>query len=253
MTSLHRMAVLVDGGFFLKRLKAVYPSTDPSDAKAVASIIHGHALRHREQRVGTDAKGVSVMDTFDLYRIFFYDCPPLIKKMHQPVSKRSTDFAKSDTAVFRFALHEELKRKRKVALRMGHLLDTADWKLRPGTLRQLLNGKKQFSDLKDEDFLIDTNQKGVDMRLGLDVASLAYKRLVDQIVLIVGDSDFVPAAKLARREGIDVILDRLATTVHDSLNEHIDGVRTFRERPTRAQPITALYGQERTVVGGQDN
>ena len=248
MTSLHRMAVLVDGGFFLKRLRALYPSTDPADAKAVASIIHGHALRHREQKVGTDSRGGSVMDTFDLYRIFFYDCPPLVKKMHQPVSKRSVDFAKSNIAIFRFALHEELKRKRKVALRLGHLLDTTDWKLRPGVLKSILNGRKQFSDLTDDDFLIDTNQKGVDMRLGLDVASLAYKKLVDQIVLIVGDSDFVPAAKLARREGIDVVLDRLGTTVHDSLNEHIDGVKTFRERPPRAQPITALYGQERAVV-----
>ena len=47
-------------------------------------------------------------------------------------------------------------------------------------------------------------QKGVDMRIGLDIASMAFKRQVDQIVLIAGDSDFVPAAKLARREGIEL-------------------------------------------------
>ncbi len=45
------------------------------------------------------------------------------------------------------------------------------------------------------------------MRIGLDIASLAYKKQIDQIILIAGDSDFVPAAKLARREGIDFILD----------------------------------------------
>jgi uncharacterized LabA/DUF88 family protein len=39
------------------------------------------------------------------------------------------------------------------------------------------------------------------MRIGLDIASLSYKKQVDQIILIAGDSDFVPAAKLARREG----------------------------------------------------
>ena len=49
-------------------------------------------------------------------------------------------------------------------------------------------------------------QKGVDMKIGLDIASLSYKKLVDQIVLISGDSDFVPAAKLARLEGIDFTL-----------------------------------------------
>ena len=58
--------------------------------------------------------------------------------------------------------------------------------------------------------MLDLKQKGVDMRIGLDIASLANKKLVDQIVLIAGDSDFVPAAKHARREGIDFILDTIA-------------------------------------------
>ena len=62
------------------------------------------------------------------------------------------------------------------------------------------------------------------MRIGLDISSLAYKKLVDQIVLISGDSDFVPAAKLARREGIDFVLDPLGADVKDSLYEHIDGL-----------------------------
>ena len=44
---------------------------------------------------------------------------------------------------------------------------------------------------------------------GLDIASIAHKRLANQIILIAGDSDFVPAAKQARREGIDFVLDRL--------------------------------------------
>ena len=44
------------------------------------------------------------------------------------------------------------------------------------------------------------------MKIGLDIASMAYKKQVDQIILISGDSDFVSAAKLARREGIDLYL-----------------------------------------------
>lgn len=127
---------------------------------------------------------------------------------------------------------------------MGHLLDTANWRLRPDVLHGLLSSKKTFSELRDDDFEIDTLQKGVDMRLGLDIASLAYKKLVDQIVLVAGDSDFVPAAKLARREGIDVILDPLGQTVHESLNEHIDGLRTpTSHKPTRpVQKFTATFG-----------
>jgi len=77
----------------------------------------------------------------------------------------------------------------------------------------------------------DVRQKGVDMRLGIDVASLAYKRLVDQIVLVAGDSDFVPAAKPARREGIDFILDPTWAPIRDDLHEHIDGLRSVLPRP----------------------
>lgn len=70
------------------------------------------------------------------------------------------------------------------------------------------------------------NKKTVDMKIGLDIASLAYKKLVDKIVLISGDSDFVPAAKLARREGIEFILDSMYATITPDLQEHIDGLNT---------------------------
>ena len=47
----------------------------------------------------------------------------------------------------------------------------------------------------------------MNMRIGIDISSLAIKKQVDQIVLFAGDADFVPAAKLARREGVDFVLD----------------------------------------------
>ena len=84
----------------------------------------------------------------------------------------------------------------------------------------------QISDVGEKDFMIQVDQKGVDMKIGLDIASLAYKKQVDQIVLISGDSDFVSAAKLARREGIDVVLDPLGANIKEDLFEHIDGLRT---------------------------
>lgn len=69
------------------------------------------------------------------------------------------------------------------------------------------------------------------MKIGLDIASLAYKKQVDQIVLISGDSDFVSAAKLARREGIDFILDPMWHRIRDDLHEHIDGLQGAIPRP----------------------
>ena len=64
------------------------------------------------------------------------------------------------------------------------------------------------------------------MRLGLDVASLAFKGQVSQIVIVAADADFVPAAKLARREGIDVVLDRMGErSAAKDLLEHVDALR----------------------------
>ena len=84
----------------------------------------------------------------------------------------------------------------------------------------------------EEDFYLSIPQKGVDMRIGIDISSLAFKHQVDQIVLISGDSDFVPAAKQARREGIDFILDPMRFPIKDDLYEHIDGIRTKAPKPS---------------------
>jgi uncharacterized LabA/DUF88 family protein len=67
------------------------------------------------------------------------------------------------------------------------------------------------------------------MRIGLDIASLAYGRYVDQVVLIAGDSDFVPVAKMARRNGIDFLLDPLKQFPKKLLLEHVDGIESFVE------------------------
>ena len=92
--------------------------------------------------------------------------------------------------------------------------------------------------LTDRDVKYDVRQKGVDMRIGLDIASLAYKKLVDQIILVAGDSDFVPAAKLARREGIDFLLDPMWASIRDDLHEHIDGLCSVFPRPGSRRPAT---------------
>ncbi|MBA4162627.1 MAG: hypothetical protein C0515_11245 [Novosphingobium sp.] len=60
--------------------------------------------------------------------------------------------------------------------------------------------------LEDRDFLLDINQKGVDIRIGLDMARLALREMVRAVVVVTADSDFVPAFKFVRREGVKVML-----------------------------------------------
>ncbi len=138
-------------------------------------------------------------------------------------------------AKWRLAFHDELKRMRKVALRLGYLNDrSARWVLDSEKLKALLRGTITVQDIVEQDVKYDVRQKGVDMRIGLDIASLAYKRQVEQIILIAGDSDFVPAAKLARREGIDFILDPMWVPIRPDLHEHIDGLRSVLPSPQSA-------------------
>ncbi|WP_216387278.1 NYN domain-containing protein [Arcanobacterium phocae] len=91
--------------------------------------------------------------------------------------------------------------------------------------KKLLAGRIAIEDLSERDFELDIVQKGVDMRIGLDIASLAERQFANQIIMISGDSDFVPAAKHARRSGIDFILDPMWAKIAPSLSEHVDGIR----------------------------
>lgn len=89
-----------------------------------------------------------------------------------------------------------------------------------------LNDYCYVDDITTNDLELNLEQKGVDMCIGVDISSLVFKKQVNQIILVSGDSDFVPAAKQARREGIDFILDPMRSTIKDDLFEHIDGIRT---------------------------
>lgn len=66
--------------------------------------------------------------------------------------------------------------------------------------------------------------KGVDLRIGLDIARRALRHHLETIVVVTGDSDLVPAFKFARREGLRVILDHLGAPVRRELEAHVDRV-----------------------------
>jgi uncharacterized LabA/DUF88 family protein len=232
-------AILIDGAFFVRRFRAIEPQNAHNGARA-ADLAWRWALAHLSEGSPKGDNGKSVKgNRRDLYRIFFYDCPPLDKKLHNPITGKAKDFSKSEEALFRVALHEALRQKRKVALRLGHLSNDTPWTIKAEKIDELLKKKVRFEDLTEGDVMPNARQKGVDMRIGLDIASLAFKKQADQIVLFAGDADFVPAAKLARREGIDFILDPMWKSIPAGLNEHIDGLRSTCPKPER-HPTSAV-------------
>ncbi|MBQ6815555.1 MAG: NYN domain-containing protein [Lachnospiraceae bacterium] len=216
-----KTAILIDGGFYRRRAQAILGDQTPEQrAIELANYCKRHTRLHGEKS--------------DLYRIFYYDCPPSAKKIFHPFLQRQVDLSKSDLYKWTIDFYEELKKKRKFALRMGKLAEEqASYSLREDVIKKLCRGTLKFEDLTENDFTLNIDQKGVDMRIGLDISSMAFKQQVDQIILISGDSDFVPAAKHARREGIDFILDPLGARIKPDLFEHIDGLRTCDSRFTK--------------------
>lgn len=220
-----KAAILIDGGFYLRRLRYVRSDIDDSDPRDVA-----HSVR---QLINSHLNQINRVYNFSnpfqlLYRSFFYDALPYTNKAHYPISRKFIDYAKSDEAQFRNKLFELLRREPNFALRLGEVARPGDnaWTLKPDAQRRLINGRIQVSDLKDADFSPNLRQKGVDMRIGLDIASITLKKQASIIVLVSGDSDFVPAARLARREGVTFILDPLWQSISLELSEHIDYLRS---------------------------
>ena len=209
-----RTAILVDGAFYRKRAYNLFGDLPPAKrAKELSSYCHRHI---KEEKDGAH-----------LYRVFYYDCPPISKKIYHPLLKRQIDLSQTDDYIWANDFFKELKHQRKFALRLGRLAEEqAQFTIKPDSFKKVLNGSKKLDDLNEKDFALSVSQKGVDMRIGIDIASLAFKKQVDQIILISGDSDFVPAAKQARREGIDFILAPMRSPIKEDLFEHIDGMRT---------------------------
>lgn len=211
-----KTAILVDGGFYRKRSHKLFGYKPPKER---AKELNTYCLKHLHNKY----------ENRNLYRIFYYDCPPSEKNIFNPLTGKSEDLKKSDEYKWMTEFLEELKHHRKFALRLGRLSETQlSYYIKPDTTKKLINGSIQVSDLTQSDLALNIEQKGVDMRIGVDISSLSFKRQVDQIILISGDSDFVPAAKQARREGIDFILDPMGASIKNDLFEHIDGIQTVK-------------------------
>lgn len=259
MTRIRKTAVLIDGGFFLKRIKK-WPEIPKSDAAKVADAAEILCRRHIQRLIGErpDAEDSRWLD--HVYRLFFYDARPYDGSPHHPILNRQINFARTDEAKFREALFDELRKRRKFALRLGRIKrDGNSWRPHDRQMKDLMKMHRHAGDilsaldgappadlaearrslaawsaLTADDVQFPLRQKGVDMRIGTDIASMTLKRQVDTIVLVTGDSDFVPAAKVARREGVEFILDPMWQSVESELMEHVDDLASGFDRPVAA-------------------
>lgn len=198
-------AILLDGGFVTKRLQAsLGRNAVADDIVAVCDRLRAHPE----------------LAGYELLRIYYYDAFPSSERVNKPVSRDSFDLATTERYRLGQSLFDNLILKPHFALRMGQVnLSPHKWRMKPRVAKELIAGQRQ---LTDDDFLLDLSQKGVDMRVGMDMARLALRDMVRTVVVVTGDSDFVPAFKYVRREGVKVILDALGQNVRAELKQHAD-------------------------------
>jgi uncharacterized LabA/DUF88 family protein len=209
------VAVLVDGDYFVRLFRRKVNPTKSMSGTELAKLMWRYWILHADP-----------LHDEQIYRIFFYDCPPLEDRFVHPVTDQNIDFSKTPQAIFRKELHQALVKQPYVARRMGFLSkNDRQWKIADDRMhKSLLAGRIQANQIPAEKIVLHAPQKGVDMKLGLDIATLTLKKQVNKIVLISGDSDFVPAAKLARAEGVHFVLDAMQASINADLSEHIDGL-----------------------------
>ena len=104
-----KTAILVDGGFYRRRAYACLGDLSPKER---ADELDVYCRRHLTERINGDKVNHS------LYRIFYYDCEPVDKTIYNPFTKSNVNLGKSPTYEWTNAFFEELKKKRKFAIRL---------------------------------------------------------------------------------------------------------------------------------------
>lgn len=213
-----RYAVLLDGGFVIRKLESqlrAFPS-----ALQIESLAHAFAVHEC-------VAGLSLL------RVYFYHAPPAVAELTNPISNEVLSLARTTFCARNRHLLDALVNRPDFALRLGETA-THGWKLGPKSLDNLIRAPRP---VEAQDLVPIIEQKGVDLRIGLDIARLALTRAVQAIIVATGDSDLVPAFKFARREGVRVFLCHLGHGIRRELREHADRVIEIPQwRPPERAP-----------------
>lgn len=202
-----KAAIIVDGQFLLHRIRDAQSSTQYPNLEDQYNFLTNLINSNDEE----------------LFRIFYYQGSPNKQTVDKPISKDKINFSESQINKYSSNLITELSNKDFVAMRLGDTFFRG-WKLKNPVLEKIRKGIiKDTSKLTDDDFTPDFQQKGVDIKIGLDVAWLSNNNIVDRIYMVTGDADFIPALKQARRDGIQIKLVKIGTKkINNDLLKHSD-------------------------------
>jgi uncharacterized LabA/DUF88 family protein len=171
----NRIAILIDGGHLRVKANKAWKHYNPAFIEEFA-----HHCKAQDEKI---------------FRILYYDCAPYVGSVRLPVSGNPHTLNGSDGWL------SELACKDLFAVRRGVLKFRG---FKPKKTPVNPSGPPT-----DADFVPDFEQKGVDMRIGLDIASYSSSRCIERIVLVTNDTDCVPAMKYARKAGLQAVIVEL--------------------------------------------
>ena len=204
-----KTVILLDGEFFSIALRHHLGLT----RRPTADEIYQHACN------------LADTSTEEIWRIFYYDSYSCGGRAYHPVTKEVSDLSDLPPARARARFLSELGQMDLVALRCGQTRFRG-WRLSDKYLSQLTHGTLRRPEAQDYELRFE--QKGVDMRIGIDVATLAINRSVDRIIVVTNDTDLIPALKAARRCGVQVVITQIGSfNTHPDLVEDADFKRRY--------------------------
>ena len=196
-----KVNILFDGGFFSLKFKE--KNGNLPKANDVVKEVNSIMERLRE-KTAEETKDI-------LFRVYYYDCRPFAGKVKQPDGKE-IDWSETKGYNAKERFLRELAQKERFAVRLGEL-SFDGWDEVKSVDKSGKESKSYSPKLK---------QKGVDMKVGLDMALMALKHTADKIVLVAGDSDFIAPIKFVRKEGMQVYLYSMGHNIKSKLIEHCD-------------------------------
>jgi uncharacterized LabA/DUF88 family protein len=196
-------AVLIDGGFVIKKYQQttkLFPT-----AADIEKLCLSIAARPE-------------FADYELLRNYFYHATPATGVLVNPLDGSTIDLSGTRVHSQHESLLDRLELKPNFSVRLGETV-THEWRLGSAAMKSLMQTPRAVA---PGDLVPNISQKGVDLRIGLDIARLALRELVRAVVVVTGDSDLVPAFKFARREGVRVFLECLGHGVRRDLRAHVD-------------------------------
>jgi uncharacterized LabA/DUF88 family protein len=204
---MNKIAILVDVGFVKKAFSSSYPSRNFSPDSIY------------------DFTRAFVKTDEELVRIYFYHAEPFDGIVKLPVSRSDFDFKTTPEYSKKKDFLKKLSLKDYVAIRRGKTIFTK-WELNNEIIDKFRTDPTYV--VTDDDYTANIQQKGVDIKIGLDVAWISEHNEIGKLILVTADSDFVPAMKFARREGVQIVVGQYkpytAFLSHD-FREHTDVIR----------------------------